>query len=119
MYTHICTKTVDYQHVFEALYGKEVQPTTQAKYKVGDRVRIVNKKKTFEKGFTPSWTEELFTINKVTPTKPVTYNIEYTKGEEIQGTFYEPELQKTKQEIYRIEKVLKNVLKVTVLKRCM
>ena len=106
-----CTPTFarepsNYQHVFEALYGK-VQPTTQAKYKVGDRVRIVKKKKTFEKGFTPSWTEELFTINKVKPTKPVTYNTEDTKGEEIPGTFYEPELQKTKQEIYRIEKVLK------------
>ena len=106
-----CTPTFarepsNYQHVFEALYVK-AQPTTQAKYKVCDRVRIVKKKKTFEKGFTPSLTEELFTINKVKPTKPVTYNIEDTKGEEIQGTFYEPELQKTKQEIYRIEKVLK------------
>ena len=108
-----CTPTFarepsNYQHVFEVLYGGgKTQPTTQAKYKVGDRVRIVKNKKTFEKGFTPSWTEELFTINKVKPTKPVTYTIEDTKGEEIQGTFYEPELQKTKQEIYRIEKVLK------------
>ena len=60
------------------------------------------KKKTFEKGFTPNWTEEHCTINKVKPKKPVTYNIEDTTGEVIQGTFYEPELQKTKQEIYRI-----------------
>jgi len=97
------------------LYGNKIQQsTTPPKYKVGDRVRIVKKKKTFEKGFTPSWTEELFTINKVKSTKPVTYNIEDTNGEEIQGTFYEPELQKTKQEIYRIEKVLKNVQKATV-----
>jgi len=106
-----CTPTVarepsSYQDVFKALYGK-VQPTITPKYKVGDRVRIVKKKKTFEKGFTPSWTEELFTVSNVKPTKPVTYSIEDTKGEEIQGTFYEPELQKTKQEIYRIEKVLK------------
>ena len=36
-----------------------------------------------------------------------TYIIEDTNDEEIHGTFYEPELQKTKQEIYRIEKVLK------------
>jgi hypothetical protein len=47
-----CTPTFarepsNYQHVFEALYGGKVQPTTQAKYKVGDRVRIVKKKKTF------------------------------------------------------------------------
>ena len=106
-----CTPTFarepsSYQHVSQALYGKK-QSITKPKYKVGDRVRIVKKKKTFEKGFTPNWTEELFTISKVKATKPVTYNIEDTRGEEIQGTFYEPELQKTKQEIYRIEKVLK------------
>ena len=35
------------------------------------------------------------------------YTIEDTRGEVVHGTFYESELQKTKQEIYRIEKVLK------------
>ena len=74
---------------------------------MGDRVRISKKKKTFEKGFTPKWTEELFTVTKVKDIKPVTYTIADTKGKEIQDTFYEPELQKTKQEIYRIEKLLK------------
>ena len=29
-------------------------------------------------------------------------------GEEIQGTFYEPELQKSHQDTFRIEKVLKS-----------
>ena len=58
-----CTPTVarepsSYQHVFKALYGK-VQPHSTPKYKVGDRVRIVKKRKTFEKGYTPSWTEKL------------------------------------------------------------
>ena len=71
-----------YQHVFEALYGK-IQTITPPKYKVGDRVRTVKKKKTFEKGFTPNWTEELVTIIKVKYTKPVTYNIEDTRGEDI------------------------------------
>ena len=99
-----CTPTLarepsNYQHVFEALYG-EKQSSGPAKYKVGDRVRIVKKKKTFEKGFTPNWTEELFTVNKVKDTKPVTYTIEYTKGREIQSAFY-------KQDVYRIEKVLR------------
>ena len=40
-------------------------------------------------------------------TKPPTYIIKDTKGEEVHGTFYEQELQKSKQTIYRIEKVLK------------
>ena len=35
------------------------------------------------------------------------FEIKDTKGEEIDGTFYEPELQKTEQETFRIEKVLR------------
>lgn len=31
----------------------------------------------------------------------------YDNGEEIQGTFYKQELQKTNQQIFRIEKVIK------------
>lgn len=103
-------KPANYQHVFDALYdGKNLQigKKTKPKFKIGDKVRIVKKKKTFEKGYTTNWTEEIFTVIKVQPTIPVTYKIEDTRGEEIQGTFYEPELQKTKQETYRIEKVLR------------
>ena len=40
-------------------------------------------------------------------TSPVTYKIADLNGEEIQGTFYEPELQKTSQQLFRIEKVIK------------
>ena len=40
-------------------------------------------------------------------TIPVTYKITDYNEEEIQGSFYEEELQKTKQDIYRIETILK------------
>ena len=36
-------------------------------------------------------------------TIPVTYKITDYNGEEIQGSFYEQKLQKTKQDIFRIE----------------
>ena len=77
------------------------------KFNVGDKVQISKKKKTFEKGFTPNWTEEVFTISKVKATKPPTYEIEDSKGDEVKGTFYEAELQKSSQNVYRIEKVLR------------
>ena len=76
-------------------------------FSVGDKVRISKKKKTFEKGYTTRWTEEIFTIIEVKLTSPVTYKIADLNREEIKGTFYEPELQKTSQEIFRIEKVIK------------
>ena len=77
------------------------------KFSVGDEVRITKKKKVFEKGYTTRWTEEIFTIKEIRDTNPITYKLTDLKGEEIKGTFYEPELQKTEQQIYRIEKVIK------------
>ena len=76
------------------------------KFSVGDEVRISKKKKTFEKGNTTRWTEEIFTITKIQNTNPITYKIADFQGEEIDGTFYEPELQKTEQQVFRIEKVI-------------
>ena len=40
-------------------------------------------------------------------TIPETYKITDYNGEEIVGSFYEQELQKTKQDIFRIEKMIK------------
>ena len=41
-------------------------------------------------------------------TKPVTYEIVDLLGEEIKGSFYEKELQKAKQQTFRIEKVVRH-----------
>ena len=44
-------------------------------FSVGDKMRISKKKKTFEKGYTTRWTEEIFTIAEVQRTQPPTYKI--------------------------------------------
>ena len=77
------------------------------RFKVGDRVRISKCKNIFAKGYTPNWSEEAFVIKKVKNTLPWTYVINDLNGEEIIGTFYEKELQKTSQEEFRTERVLK------------
>ena len=93
--------------VWRNLYPNRLKPIkVTPKFSVGDKVRITKKKKTFEKGYTTRWTEEVFTIVRVLRTSPVTYKIADLNGEEIDGTFYEPELQKTAQQLFRIEKVL-------------
>ena len=46
-------------------------------------------------------------IKEVKDTVPLTYFINDLNGEEIIGTFYEKELQKTNQKEFRIEKVIK------------
>ena len=80
----------------------------KVKFEIGDKVRIPTlKRKVFDKGYTPNWTEEIFIIDNILPTKPITYKIVDLMGKEIKGTFYEKELQKSKQQTFRIEKVIR------------
>ena len=55
----------------------------------------------------PNWSEEIFVISKIKNTVPGTYVINDLNGEEIIGTFYEKELQGTRQNEFRIEKIIK------------
>ena len=79
---------------------------SKAKFEVGDIVRISRTKALFEKGYLPNWSEEIFTIDKVQKTQPVTYVIKDTAGEIIKGSFYNEELQQTSQQVFRIEKII-------------
>ena len=87
-------------------FKKEIN-NKDPKFKAGDRVRISKYKNIFAKGYMPNWSEELFVIKKIKNTVPWTYIINDLNGEEIIGTFYEKELQRTNQQEFRIEKVIK------------
>ena len=98
----------NYGKVYFNLYGDLESDNRKPAFKKGDRVRISKyKRKTFDKGYTPNWTEEVFVIDEIQWTNPITYKIRDLNGELIKGTFYREELQKTDQEIYRIEKVIR------------
>ena len=77
------------------------------KFKIGDIVRISSYKNIFTKGYTPNWSEEVFVIKKVKNTAPWKNVINDLNGDDIVGTFYEKELQKTNQKEFRIEKIIK------------
>ena len=87
-------------------FEKEVNDENP-KFKAGDHVRISKYKNIFTKGYMPNWSEEIFIIKKIRNTVPLTYVINDLNGEEIIGTFYENELQDTKQNEFRTEKVMK------------
>ena len=74
---------------------------------ISDHARISKYKNIFAKRYTPSWSEEVFVIKKVKNTVQWTNVINDLNGDEIIGTFYEKELQKTNQHKFRIEKVIK------------
>ena len=65
-------------------------------------MRISKYKNIFAKGYTPNWLEEDFVIKKVKYTVPWTYVIDDLNDEEIIGTFYEKELQKTNQQEFKM-----------------
>ena len=80
----------------------------KSKFMVGDRVRISTYKRTlFDKGYTPNWSEDVFVIVGIQHTNPTTYIIKDYNNEIIEVSFYENELQKTDQDFYRIDKVIK------------
>ena len=58
-----------------------------------------NIKKILLKDITPNWSEDVFVVSKIKNTVPWTYVINDLSGEEITGSFYEKELQKTSQKI--------------------
>ena len=64
----------------------------------------------FRKGYLPGWTEEVFVVRRVVPGSVPTYKVEEFDGTLVQGTFYEPELQRVTVDddtLWRIEKLLK------------
>ena len=66
-----------------------------SKCKVGNRVRISKFKNIFAKGNAPNWSSEIFIVDKVNDTLPYTYNLIDLNDEEVIGSFYDRELQKS------------------------
>jgi len=81
--------------VFKAIRGK-IANVQHPKFKLNDRVRIYKYKTLFEKGYKTNWTKEIFIIDKIQNTIPITYKLKDLESEPILGSFYEQEMQKTK-----------------------
>lgn len=65
-------------------------------FKVGDKVRISREKRTFEKGYEPNFSTEIFTIAGVTRRTPrAVYKLKDYAGELLEGRWYGTELVRT------------------------
>ena len=85
-------KSTVLNNLYSSIQPLSSKPTLNA----GDRVRIQKYKNIFEKGYTPKWTKEVFVVDKVNNTNPITYKIKDLSEEPILGSFYAEELQKTR-----------------------
>ena len=74
-------------------YVKSTKATP--KFKVGDYVRNADKRNVFSIGYTSNWNRELFKVNEVLKTQPLTYKIEDINGEVIEVNYYEQKLLKS------------------------
>ena len=66
-------------------------------------------KRMFEKSYLPSFMEEIFTVYKRMARQVSVYKLKDDAAEIIDGTFYEPELQKIIKidDVYLVEKILR------------
>ena len=99
-------KPIDVKSDSFAEYNEESNEK-DPKFKVGDQVRISKYKNIFAKGYSSNWCEEISIIKKIQNTVPWTCIISDLNNEEIVGSFYGKELQKTNQKKFRIKKVIK------------
>lgn len=105
----INVKKKDVKRLLQTVYShlKTVDPRKQ-KLKVKDYVRISKYREAFSKGYTPNWSNEIFQIRKIHRSNPRTYLLKDQEGDQIQGGFYEHELQKVKYpDIYLVEKIMR------------
>jgi len=78
-------------NIFARLFPEEA--IKKPRFNVGDRVRITAKRTFLQKEYKKGWTDEIFVINRVQQTKPITYILEDESKEVLTGGFYAEELQ--------------------------
>lgn len=91
--------------------NKKKKRKTFFKFRIGDLVRILHLKKTFEKGYSENFTLEYFKIEKKMKRGfHDLYKLNDMLGDPIQGTFYRYELQKitpSDDQMYKVKKIIK------------
>ena len=96
--------------VYKRMYGDTSrQRRVELNLQVGQKVRISKTCRTFEQGYLPNWTEEIFRMSKVIDTDPPTYKIVDYDGEPVEGSFYYRELQRIikADDVFKIEEIIR------------
>lgn len=89
-----------------------VKPTTRGfAFRKGDTVRISHVRQPFDREYDERWTMEYFVVDDRGTKEGIPYyTLKDTLGDVVQGTFYQPELNRvrvTEETTYRIEKVIR------------
>ncbi|GFR16920.1 uncharacterized transposon-derived protein F54H12.3 [Trichonephila clavata] len=101
--------TADEPELYKRLYHSSSNP--QFCFAANDTVRVTRARDIFRKGYMPGWTEGIFRIYKRYPTIPPTYVLQDFNSKEIEGRFYNEELQKIDKPFdtyWAVEKIIRN-----------
>ena len=80
--------------IYKKLYPNN-SLTTVCKLKVNDKVRVLREKEQFEKGYTKSWSDQIFIITKnLQSNKVCWYKLKELNGSPVPGIFYYHQLNK-------------------------
>lgn len=98
--------------IFRNLYGATSmreylkRNNKKLRLRVDDNVRLPYQSGVFDRGFYPSWQDEVYKISNVNNSSRM-YNVLDSSGRPIKGRVHEAEVQKIGEPLSRIEKVLK------------
>ena len=100
---------------------EDKRPVKKPKFKLNDRVRVSLKKGVFQKAYEGNWSQQIYKICEIIESNPINYKLKDEETNEIiKGSWYEQELQLTKQKegVYFIHEILKTKL-VKGVKMCL
>lgn len=82
------------ERIWHKLYPYEERK--RPKFYIGDLVRVQKKRAIFSKGYTPNWTEDVYTVSGIENTTPHTYTLLNANGNKIRKRYYEREMTRTR-----------------------
>ena len=102
------------QSIFEKIYNVKdtreyfMKHNVKQTLKEGDKVRRKYVLNSMDKGYLPKWTDHIYTIKRtIGGNKRPLYKITNDDGQEIKERLYPEEVQKVKENFYRIEKIIR------------
>jgi hypothetical protein len=88
---------------------KKFRSSKQPKFEIGSYVRVSKANKIFFKSYLPNYSDEIFIVKHIIYHTPIVYKLTDLMDEDVDGTFYEEELQeviKDEHTLYRVNKIL-------------
>lgn len=93
--------------IWSRLYSAGPRRLPPLKMAPMEMVRVSRVKGDFEKGYVPNWTEQHYRVDGTEGRQRRVYKLQNIKGEPIDGSYYQEELQPIRKNEYRVEKILK------------